>query len=115
MLFWALKQICISLVIIVLVHYIYLFFRDNLTVPKTKDLVNKPTRQYKEMYASLATVSEIPVEPEKPKSSEKVQENNNMKNELQNYLKELSTDSTEEEVRGIGSFGVDFASNNEPI
>ena len=39
--FWILRQI-IALVFIVAVHYIYLYFKNNLTVPKTKDLVKKP-------------------------------------------------------------------------
>ena len=53
MLFWVIKQIIISLVIIILIHYLYLFFKTNLTVPKIKDLVNRPEQKYKEMYESL--------------------------------------------------------------
>ena len=46
MLLWIVQQIIISVVLIVTVHYIYIFFKNNLTVPKTKDLVKKPTEQY---------------------------------------------------------------------
>ena len=42
-----------SVVLIISVHYIYIFFKNNLTVPKTKDLVNKPSEQYKKIYKSL--------------------------------------------------------------
>ena len=33
--------------------YLYIFFKNNLTVPKTKDLVKKPTEQYKKIYSSI--------------------------------------------------------------
>ena len=53
MLLWIVQQIIISVVLIVTVHYIYIFFKNNLTVPKTKDLVKKPTEQYKKIYNSI--------------------------------------------------------------
>ena len=30
-------------------HYLFIFFKDNLTIPKTKDLVTKPLEKYKAM------------------------------------------------------------------
>ena len=56
---------------------IFIFFlKNNLTIPKTKDLVNKPAEQYKKIYSSLNE--------NKPDTKE-------MKNELKNYLKNLSS------------------------
>lgn len=75
MFLWILQQTIISIILIVSVHYIYIFFKDNLTVPKTKDLVKKPTEQYNKIYDVI-----------KKKNNQK----NNMKNELKNYIKELS-------------------------
>tara|TARA_B100000963_G_scaffold350344_1_gene360477 strand:+ start:22 stop:330 length:309 start_codon:yes stop_codon:yes gene_type:complete len=75
MLLWIVQQIIISVVLIVTVHYIYIFFKNNLTVPKTKDLVKKPTEQYKKIYNSINT----------PK-----QENKSMKNELKNFIQGLN-------------------------
>ena len=40
MIYWTLKWIVVSLILIFLIHYLYLFFKTNLTVPKVKDLVN---------------------------------------------------------------------------
>jgi hypothetical protein len=75
MLFWIIQQIIISVVLIISVHYIYVFFKQNLTVPKTKDLVKRPAEQYKKIYTSL----------------KKDEENkDNMKDELKNYLKQLT-------------------------
>jgi hypothetical protein len=55
MFFSTCKWIIISFILIILVHYIYLFLMNTLTVPKIKDLVNKPTEQYKDMFASIQT------------------------------------------------------------
>lgn len=74
MLFWIIQQTIISIILIISVHYIYIFFKNNLTIPKTKDLVNKPTEQYKQIYNSIKTNKETSQE---------------MKKELKNYLKTL--------------------------
>lgn len=84
MLIWTIQQIILSLLIIVLAHYIYSFFKNNLTTPKIRDMVNVPTKQYKNIY----TTSENYKEENEPnaKNSENTQ---NMKKELQSYLTEL--------------------------
>jgi hypothetical protein len=79
MLFWISQQIVISLIVIVLIHSIYTFLQNNLTTPKIRDMVQRPAQQYREIYDTIK-----PPESSSPSSS-------NMKNELQNYLKELST------------------------
>ena len=75
MLLWILQQIIISVVLIVTVHYIYIFFKNNLTVPKTKDLVKKPTQQYQKIYNSI---------------NKSKQEKKTMKNELKNFIQGLN-------------------------
>lgn len=86
MLLWVIKQAVISAVLIILVHYIYIFFRDTLTVPKLKDLVNKPQSQYREIYKSLQGSERPP--PAKPATD--------MKAELQSYLQKLSKEKPTE-------------------
>ena len=49
MFFEIIKWSIISLILIILVHYLFIFFKDNLTIPKTKDLVTKPLEKYKVM------------------------------------------------------------------
>ena len=75
MLLWIVQQIIISVVLIVTVHYIYIFFKNNLTVPKTKDLVKKPTEQYQKIYNSINNPKE---------------ENKSMKNELKILFRGLN-------------------------
>jgi len=45
-----LLSILISILIILIIHNIFLFFQNNLTSPKVKDFVNKPNERYKEIY-----------------------------------------------------------------
>lgn len=99
MIFWIIQQTIISIVLIISVHYIYVFFKDNLTIPKTKDLVNKPSEQYKKIYKSL---------------NENKEKSKEMKNELKNYLKNLQKSKnsvdTKPNIQGMG--GQLFESSN---
>ena len=38
-----------SLVVIIVLHYLYLFLRDALTVPKIRDMVRKPQKRFSQM------------------------------------------------------------------
>ena len=97
MLFWIIQQTIISIVLIISVHYIYIFFKNNLTIPKTKDLVNRPTEQYKNIYKSLS------------KSKEN---NKEMKNELKDYLKKLTSKKPTPKTNTIESVGNSFNNGN---
>ena len=88
MLLWIVQQIIISVVLIVTVHYIYIFFKNNLTVPKTKDLVKKPTEQYKKIYSSINTSK---------------QENKSMKNELKNFIQGLNKKNNKKNSQTSGA------------
>ena len=99
--FWIISQIIISIVIIATIHYIYNFFKNNLTVPKIKDLVKKPKQQYKHIYESIL---ESKKEKEKKKS--------NMKSELKDYIKELSMGKKEKNITPEQLGGSMFSSSN---
>jgi hypothetical protein len=87
-------QVLISIVIILVVHNLYLYFKDTLTTPKVKDLVNKPTLRYNDMYGIIQKNSYNNI-----KTNSTYDNNNNnssnevnnsvMKNELKNYMKNL--------------------------
>ena len=74
MILWIVQQTIISVIFIAVIHYIYLYLKDNLTIPKTKDLVKKPIQQYKKIYNSI---------------KENNYQQNNMKSELKNYINDL--------------------------
>jgi len=83
MLPWVIQMSVLSLILIILVHYLFTFFKTNLTIPKVKDLVNKPQKQYEALFDTKKE-SNIKQQPITTDTSE------NMKDELKNYLKELS-------------------------
>ena len=105
MFIWAIKISILSVVFIFLVHYLINFFKNNLTVPKIKDLVNVSAQKYDNMYnvignqpqqhSSKEYIINKKEEPEElgytdfdllpqPNSSE---ENESMKDELKLFLK----------------------------
>lgn len=90
MLPWIIQMSIISLILIILVHYLFTFFKTNLTQPKIKDLVNKPQQQYEQLFD---TMKETTIKSTESSSSE------NMKNELKNYLKELSGKKNDSQVK----------------
>ena len=100
----------ISLFLIVLIHYLYGFFQTTLTIPKIKDLVNRPASAYKEMYNTInndyhsgnnkdsqlnkntnANKNNYPQNSESTNSTNQPSSTNqNMKDELKSYLNNLS-------------------------
>jgi hypothetical protein len=97
MLFWTLQITILSIIFISLVHHLFNYLKNTLTVPKIKDLVNAPTKKYDNMYKiidksdnapaysfsldstpiDLLGENLLPQEDDKP----------SMKDELKNFLK----------------------------
>ena len=73
MLTWTIQTIVISLVVIILIHNIYKYFKSNLTYPNVTDYIDRPSKKYNEI---LNTISE---------------KNNNI-----NYVNSSSSDMKEE-------------------
>jgi hypothetical protein len=88
MLFWIVRQSVLSFIFIWIVHYLYSYFTNNLTVPKIKDLVNKPKRQYDSMYKVI--------EGKKKEKTEKMKDN--LKSYLSSLKKGTSTNSNMDAV-----------------
>ena len=104
MFIWAIKISILSVIFIFLIHYLINFFKNNLTVPKIKDLVNVSAQKYDNMYSVIGNqppqsskeyTTHKKEEPEElgytdfdllpqPNSSE---ENESMKDELKLFLK----------------------------
>jgi uncharacterized protein with von Willebrand factor type A (vWA) domain len=78
MLFWIVQQSIFSFVFIWIIHYLYSYFTNNLTVPKIKDLVNKPKQQYDTMYKVI-----------EGKNNDKKEKTEKMKDNLKSYLSSL--------------------------
>ncbi len=114
---WAI----ISLILIILIHYLYRFFKNTLTVPKIKDLVNKPIDEYKEIYDTIRqnnSNNQKTINLNKQTNSD-TNQNKTMKDELKNYLTNLNSvsgnensigENNQDNSSGFGSY--DFQSNN---
>ena len=106
MFIWAIKISILSVVFIFLVHYLINFFKNNLTVPKIKDLVNVSAQKYDNMYSVIGkqqhqhSSNEYNInkkeEPQElgytdfdllPQPNSSSEENESMKDELKLFLK----------------------------
>ena len=101
MLWFVIQQLLLSLILIAIVHYIYEFFKNNLTEPKIKDLVNKPKVKYEQIYKNVSS-----------NIQQKSESSSDMKIELQNYIQELSKDNKNDTPDGVVVTGDNFFDNN---
>lgn len=82
------KTAILSFTFIFLFHNLYLFFKDNLTVPKVKDLVATTDEKYNDILSVINN--------DEDNSASKLTDNINtdeMKNELKDYIKNISVNN----------------------
>ena len=99
MLLFILKWAIISFILIVLIHYLYSFFKSTLTIPKVRDLVNKPTERYNEMidtikYNDMVKYNDAVMYKEK----NNINKQDNMQDELSNFLQDLKKNNVSSEI-----------------
>jgi len=109
MFFTVTKTAIISLILIILIHSSYIFLKTNLTIPKIKDLVDKPDLGYKEIYNTIHEKKNVEGEIKKQK------ENNQMKNELKEYLKSLTKEKQKKMEPIGGMLGNDQFNNYKTL
>jgi len=51
--FWFIQNIVFSVSLIVIIHYLYLYFKSTLTTPKVKDLINCPKMKYNSLFETI--------------------------------------------------------------
>lgn len=90
---WIVQSIIISLVLIILIHYLFTFFKTTLTVPKIKDLVNRPQQKYEDLLNTIKTEQDKPIP--KPNPIPKQNTSSTMKDELKNFMKDLNKTPSE--------------------
>lgn len=82
---WLFQNIIISIIIILLIHYLFNYLKDTYTTKKTKDLVKTQTEKYKTILDEMMN------------KKNEVDENlfifnkENMQNDLDSYLEEVFT------------------------
>ena len=106
--FWFIQIVIVSFVIIFVLHNLYSFFKETLTVPKMKDLVRRPQQKYDTLFRELQTQSMQ--HSESRSGNDDNSANDAMKNELKRYLMELNTTSDPEPQQQPNSNFIEFGS-----
>lgn len=100
MIFLIIQYAILSLLLICIFHYLYNFFKNNLTVPKVKDLVNKPASAYSEIYEIInKDITKLNSQQLSKSINSSINNSNtypgdsnlNMKDELKKYLSKLNS------------------------
>ena len=89
---WFIQVSVVSLLIIFVMHKLYSFFKDTLTVPKIKDMVKRPQQRYDTLFRELRNQ----VVAEQPIANATATANDDMKNELKRYLMDLNSSPTQQ-------------------
>jgi hypothetical protein len=50
---WLIQNVIFSISLIVIIHYLYLYFETTLTAPKVKDLIHCPKQKYKSLFDTI--------------------------------------------------------------
>ena len=112
MLYGTILWVIVSLVLIILIHNIYSFFKNTLTVPKVKDLVNRPTQRYNEILSTINNENTHNANASNANSSLTQSETKEMKDELKHFLDELKNSgkntgkNTEKNMERIGTTNI---------
>jgi hypothetical protein len=101
---WLIQNILFSACLIVMIHYLYIYFETTLTTPKVKDLIRGQKHEYKSLLESInkkidqpmTTSSSFPPAPAPPSPSQIpteplgiTQSADDMKSDLKQYLREI--------------------------
>lgn len=104
-----LYYIIISFIFIFVVHNLYEYFKNNLTVPREKDMIHKPIETYNKIFETLKTNGN---------NNGNNNENNNesktkMKSELKNFLDTLKNKNKSQDNKPQQSMEPQFTSNDK--
>ena len=102
---WFIQVSVVSLIIIYVMHNLYSFFKDTLTVPKIKDMVKRPQQRYDTLFRELRNQVHASNANDASNASNANDDNasndnananpgseaDNMKNELKRYLMDLNS------------------------
>ena len=95
MFLFVLQSTILSVIFIYIAHSLFLYFRDTMTVPKIKDLVNAPSKQYMDMYGIISKRKEHDDDDDYDNEKEDVRQivSADMKNELTDFFKKKVRDA----------------------
>ena len=50
---WLVQNIAFSISLIVILHYLYIYFKATLTSPRVKDLIHCPKQKYETLFETI--------------------------------------------------------------
>lgn len=86
MFLWILQNIIVSILVILLFHYLYNYIIINFTKQKTIDLIQQPNKKYDEILQHINRDNTIPINTDSPKEKNDESVSTNMVDELQSFL-----------------------------
>ena len=101
------QTVFISLIIIFLCHYFFYYLQASFTEPKVKDMINRPNEKYDSIMKVVNSENEN-------KDSHEKSDHSDMKNELSNYINEISPNNLTEINNNLPNSeqGLPLPSNN---
>jgi hypothetical protein len=107
---WFIQVSVVSLIIIYVIHNLYSFFKDTLTVPKIKDMVKRPQQKYDTLFRELRNQVHTSNASNASNANANANANpnpgseaDNMKNELKRYLMDLNSSQTAQSAQSTQS------------
>ena len=106
---WFIQVSVASLIIIYVMHNLYSFFKDTLTVPKIKDMVKRPQQRYDTLFRELrnqvhtSNASNANANANVSANANPGSEADNMKNELKRYLMDLNSSQSAQSTQSTQS------------
>ena len=91
MLLWTIWWISVSLLLILLIHYLYIYLKNAVTIPIIDDTETRNKKRYDDMLAPVKENKKITNTPVETRKHDSV--NESMKNELQSFLNDLKIES----------------------
>jgi len=98
MLYWIIQVFIISVLFILLVHYIIDYLKNTFTTHKVKDLVNIRNQKYEDIYNTIQNKEQQSDPPQYTIEELLPKTDSSMKTELKNFLKSqlnANTDTTD--------------------
>lgn len=118
MLAWVIQMTIVSLILIFIVHHLINFFKSTLTVPRIKDLVNNPNKQYEDIYNVISNQNVDSIAKlNKSKFSYSEEDllpknESDMKNELKSFLKKQLYNANENSVKNVNPENINNYGNS---
>ena len=92
---WFIQASVVSLIVIYVIHNLYSFFKETLTVPKIKDMVKRPQQKYEMLFRELR--DQVANNGNNNHTNNTNNTNNDdMKNELKRYLMDLNASHSQD-------------------